>query len=968
MGNVLTQRVIVSVGLALGVGCSSESIDSQRGELAVADGFTSPSVGPTGRWRGQSEFISAAPFYNIWGPLLKTADALTASRESQVAEAPREVSESDIYRLEGGILYNLNFARGLQTIDVANPDQPRLLGRAPILGTPHEMYVEGGMAFVLLNDYFEMSQMGDSRGPALFTVDARDPSQPRGRRSVMLKGYLTDSRKVGHVIYVVTNEWRQVQGSKLWESATTISSISVANAARPRLVASRELVGSSYVMHATDEYLFVASSQYPNSEIQAIDIRDPNGAMTLGGRLAVPGYVWNKFQLHADKGVLRVVTHQWQNGGTAWVTTVGVNPDRSLRQLGSLELPGIGTLSATRNDGDRVYLVHAQWIDPLDVIDVTNPEKPTLLSRLEFPEIVSQLVIAGDRAMGLGRSGSGLAVLLFDLSDPHRTSVLSSVPVGETNWSWSSALWDDRAFTYFAEQNLLVVPFQSWSSDRMVSAAQLVDVDLAAGTLAQRGRIAGAGDLRRANSVKDRILSLAERSLKVADITDRDNPKVTAELELTRDVHKFAIAGDIGLQYINLATWSTQANAELRAVSLSGYDAEKSEALSRIDTGLPVGDLFVSGRNVYIVARTWEKGTSKLVVKGYAYEAAIPRDLGTLEVLDGGAGGYDYGGYPRSQTQQIVQVRPDLLAISTTLETGPALHIISLSGQAAPVLVATQPVSAAGTFLDLQAWGGVLYVTDYEIQSTYDEKLVEGASLDLMASKMIAPFWIRRDLAKYYVTLLSFDAKGSPTVSARINVPGRPVHAAAAEETVIFTLDQRWLLDQNEPEQHKHLVSLRLDLAAGTATLLDMTDVPEGVDFVKVVAGYAHYVDSGSWTGPIYTKGRREEGASETFKLHIKDVRNPRNLRTASVTTLPRDGYGSLADVTETRAGRTAVISLGWGGVAFYDVSHASSPDFEGFVRTPGWWSNQVTVDPATAHLYLAAGDYGVYGLNVSRE
>lgn len=969
MRNALTQRIICSATLAFTLGCTSSPIGSQRHDVAAADGFTSPSVGPTGRWRGQSEFVSAAPFYNIWGPFLKTAGSMVASREASVADAPREVGESDIYRLEGDVLYNLNFARGLQTIDVADPDQPQLLGRAAILGTPHEMYVVNGVAYILVNDYFEMSQMGDSRGPALFTVDARDPREPRGRRSVMLKGYISDSRKVGDVIYVVTSEWRQAKGSKYWESVTTVSSISVENAARPRLVASQELVGSSYVMHATDEYLFVASSQYPNTEVQAIDIRDPHGSMRLGGRIAVRGNVWNKFQLHAAKNILRVVGHDWQNGGTAFVTLVGMSSDLSLQQLGSLELPQIGQLSATRHDGDRVYLVHAQWIDPLDVIDVSSPSQPTLLSRLEFPEIVSQLTIEGNRAMGLARAGSGLAVLLFDLTDLKATKVLATVPVGESGWSWSSALWDDRAFSFFADKNLLVVPFQSWSYERVTSQAQLLDVDLAAGTLSVRGQIDGAGDLRRASSVNDRILSLAERSLKVADITDRDHPKVTAELELTRDVQKFAVVGDLGVQYINHSSWTTQASAELRAVALTEYDAEKAQVLSRIDTGLPVGDLFVNGRQVYVVARTCEDGVGQLVVKGYSYLGAFPGDLGSLAVGDGGActGGYDFGWYSRFQTHDVVQVRPDLLAISTTLKTGPALHIISLRDAAQPVLLGTVPISVDGSFLDLQAWGGALYVTDYEVLPNFDEKLIEEASLDRMATKMIAPFYIRREQAKYYVTRLSFDAEGSPRVDARINVPGRPVHVSS-DGGILFTLDQRWLLDKSEPEQTKHLVSLAVDWQATKATLLDMTDVPEGVDFVQIVGGFAYYVDSGTWSGPILLKGQREKEGSETFSLHIKDVRNPRNLRTASVTSLPRDGYGALASVTETRSGRVAAISLGWGGVAFYDVTNANQPEFDRFVRTPGWWNNEVSVDSGTASFYLAAGDYGVYGIRVSRE
>jgi hypothetical protein len=266
-----------------------------------------------------------------------------------------------------------------------------------------------------------------------------------------------------------------------------------------------------------------------------------------------------------------------------------------------------------------------------------------------------------------------------------------------------------------------------------VSDAQLIDVDLAAGTLAVRGRIRGAGDLRRATSAQARVLALKSRALTVANVNDRDNPSVTAELELTRYVQKFAVADGIGLQYI--AQWDgyMPANSELRAVPLHRYDAEKDQVLSRISTGLPVGDLFVNGRKAYVVARTWVDGKNLVHIKVFDFaDAAAPRALGEIQLAaDEGLGEF-VTRYPiihRFNYQAAMQVRPGLLVVSTASSDGPAFHVVSLRDPSQPRLVETVKLTAGASLLDMQAFSGALYVTDYEVLPGAEKVPVEGAKL-----------------------------------------------------------------------------------------------------------------------------------------------------------------------------------------------------------------------------------------------
>src|SRR5262249_19886747 len=66
------------------------------------------------------------------------------------ASPDRTIEESDIYKLAGSNLFVLNRYRGLQVLDLADLDHPRLIGRAPIFGYPKEMYVRGDRAYVIV--------------------------------------------------------------------------------------------------------------------------------------------------------------------------------------------------------------------------------------------------------------------------------------------------------------------------------------------------------------------------------------------------------------------------------------------------------------------------------------------------------------------------------------------------------------------------------------------------------------------------------------------------------------------------------------------------------------------------------------------------------------------------------------------------------------------------------------------------
>ena len=166
-------------------------------------------------------------------------------------------------------------------------------------------------------------------------------------------------------------------------------------------------------------------------------------------------------------------------------------------------------LNATRFDGDRAYVVifHVQYrLDPLWLVDLSDPAHPAITGQLEVPGWSTFLQPLGNRLLALGIETNRTTVSLFDVADPAHPGLLSRVPVG-TGWSWTEANWDEHAFGVFPDANLILVPFQSWTGTQSVQQVQLVD--LFADSLAARGVIEHQFQPRRATIYGDRILSVS---------------------------------------------------------------------------------------------------------------------------------------------------------------------------------------------------------------------------------------------------------------------------------------------------------------------------------------------------------------------------------------------------------------------------------------------------------------------------
>ncbi|MBN1656270.1 MAG: beta-propeller domain-containing protein [Deltaproteobacteria bacterium] len=191
----------------------------------------------------------------------------------------------------------------------------------------------------------------------------------------------------------------------------------------------------------------------------------------------VPGHILNQFSMDVDDeaGVVRLATtrESWNEESRFdnRVFTLQADGDE-LKQLGKSEALGHRDerIFSTRFIGDKAYVVTFRQQDPLIVLDLSDPENPEVLGEAVIPGFSDYMhPLDKDHLLTIGRntnewgSDIGLLLQIFDVSkptQPKQTHHHTYSPDG-----YSTANTDHKAFTYWAERQLLAFPFVNYGGE-----------------------------------------------------------------------------------------------------------------------------------------------------------------------------------------------------------------------------------------------------------------------------------------------------------------------------------------------------------------------------------------------------------------------------------------------------------------------------------------------------------------------
>jgi uncharacterized secreted protein with C-terminal beta-propeller domain len=224
--------------------------------------------------------------------------------------------------------------------------------------------------------------------------------------------------------------------------------------------------------------------------------------------------------------------------------------DMDMNIVGRLEnLAPNERIYSARFLGDRVYLVTFRQIDPLFVIDLSDPANPQVLGQLKIPGVSDYLHNYDDNhIIGVGRDATdegriiGLKLALFDVSDVSQPKEVAKQIIGERG-TYSEALNDHKAFLFSKEKNLLVIPVNLAEKDYQQTwqGAFVFELTVENGFV-EKGRITHdekqqdpyyyAPGVRRSLYMANTLYTISDKKIKANDLSTIEEIK-TIELPYT---------------------------------------------------------------------------------------------------------------------------------------------------------------------------------------------------------------------------------------------------------------------------------------------------------------------------------------------------------------------------------------------------------------------------------------------------
>ncbi len=197
---------------------------------------------------------------------------------------------------------------------------------------------------------------------------------------------------------------------------------------------------------------------------------------------SIPGMVGKQWQMDLYNGTLRIVTY---NPATTNVSLIILN-STNLAKISELDDIAVNErIHGVRFIDDKLYLVTYRRVDPLFYIDLSNPEKPGIVGYLKAPgfdEYIHPLNETFILGIGRGETWSTLRISTYKILNNGTIKAISRLYI---NYTDSPVLrpGGHRAFVYYPEKHLAIIPVQSMYWKNIYIGVALVKVNTASGKL-----------------------------------------------------------------------------------------------------------------------------------------------------------------------------------------------------------------------------------------------------------------------------------------------------------------------------------------------------------------------------------------------------------------------------------------------------------------------------------------------------
>ena len=424
-----------------------------------------------------------------------TAKSSSAGGHSETYLQVEDVDEADIVKTDGKYIYYVTNSREVVILSAKDGKTKKLstIGSSGIENYISDIYVKGDRLITVGTIYRDDS---DESSSGIVVYDISDRTRPEVLYDFGQTGNILSSRMVGDYVYLVTNDYvyrggravpacgsvkdlRSLEAQEIScvpnphsASYIVLSAIDIATGDQGRS-ATKAIFGASDQIYCNDHNLYCTSSEWQddNSTYYTRIVRASLDGLNVrtDATTRVRGYVDSQFSMDERDGYFRIATTSERAG-------IDVNNlyvlDPKLKEAG--KVTGFArneSIKAVRYVGDKAYVITYKAIDPLFIIDLSDPSAPRIEGEVMIDGFSTLLIpVSEDRLLGIGHAtgdngyggeyDSGLKLALFDISDPSEPRVLDSKEFKDMS---SIAQYDHHALMVNSEAGYFAIPYEVWN-------------------------------------------------------------------------------------------------------------------------------------------------------------------------------------------------------------------------------------------------------------------------------------------------------------------------------------------------------------------------------------------------------------------------------------------------------------------------------------------------------------------------
>lgn len=428
------------------------------------------------------------------------------------------VDEADIVKTDGKYIYAL-LNNYLNIIEV-DKDTMKIISKIKASSNTVdsssnyiEMYISDNKLIVIKSFYqnnytYDVIRKSNFYNNSTTTVsavifDITDKSKPTKINELSQSGNYISSRLIDNYLYITSNyyvyniEKRDIKTyipmanekpidindililPRPTNSYVTITGIDINNSNKH--ISSKAVLGNSNNIYADTDNIYVVGSDYNTrrDETNIIKFKTDKGVISLEATGKVNGTILNQFSMDEYNDYFRIVTTHYDYNRFIIDDIVGPGEeettknnlyvlDKNLKLVSKIEGLAKGErIYSVRFDKDISYFVTFKQVDPLFVVDLSNPEKPVIKTELKIPGFSEYLHVYDDKYLfGLGKEANdkgrvtSLKISMFDISDKNNVIEKYKTVIGN-NETWSEASYNHKAILISKSKNLIAFPLSS---------------------------------------------------------------------------------------------------------------------------------------------------------------------------------------------------------------------------------------------------------------------------------------------------------------------------------------------------------------------------------------------------------------------------------------------------------------------------------------------------------------------------